>query len=107
MQNIKVATPDVICKDVLIFTTPEHLNFLNIDGLFLQDIDYTQDIAGCIDKHKFINYLISRHRFHLEEDINKGETHLRILNNDHTTGRHCLTFLVEWGRMVLRVKFLE
>jgi hypothetical protein len=56
IQNIKVATPDVRFTDIIRYTHTQHLQYLNKDGLFLHDIDYTQDVAGCIDKHKFIDY---------------------------------------------------
>lgn len=106
LQNIKVATPDVPFKDVLKYHTPEHLKYLNKGGLFIHDIDYTQDVAGCIDKHNFIDYLIKRREgFYLEETDERGDPHLRIKDNDNITGRHCLTFLIVKNGMILRIKF--
>ena len=105
LQNIKVATPDVPFKDVLKYHTPEHLRYLNKGGLYIHDVDYTQDVAGCIDKHKFINYLLTLPGFYVEEEDGKGDPHLKIKNNDKTTGRHCLTFLIVKNGMILRVKF--
>ena len=52
-------------------------------------------MAGCIDKHKFITNLIKRGEgFYLEEADEKRDPHLRIKDNDGTTGRHCLTIII-------------
>jgi len=106
LQNIKASTADVPFKDILKYTTPRELKKLLNKGLFIHDIDYTQDVAGCINKHKFIDYLEQRGEgFYLEEPDEKRDPHLRIKNNDDTTGRHCLTFIIVKNGMILRIKF--
>jgi hypothetical protein len=105
IQNIKVATPDVPLKEIIQYTTPQHLKYLNADGLYLHDIDYTQDVAGCINKGEFINYLLNTGEgFYLSMDTIKTP-HLKIMEDDHLRGKHCLTFLILKDGMLLRVKF--
>ena len=63
---------------------------LNKLGLYIFDYDLTTDIKGCIDKQKFIEYLIDKHGFTLGE----GQTDKHIIENDHTVSNTCLSFWV-------------
>ena len=76
LQYIKVATPDLPFLDVLRYHTPEHLKYLNKGGLSIHDIDYTQDVAGCINKHNFIDYLIQRREGFYLEETDERATHI-------------------------------
>ena len=61
--------------------------------LKLKDLDITQDCKYVLDKEELISYIID-----LEDKIS-------VVNNDHTVGKNCVTFIYNKNGIVLRTKF--
>ena len=106
LQNFKVATADVDIDDILKCLSSSQQYFLNKNGIYLHDVDFTLDVAGCFDKVKFINYLVSTHDFHFqgEHDFEEDGLHKRINDNDDKVGRHCLSFWMLNNGVSMRCK---
>ena len=62
--------------------------------LKLKDLDITQDCKYVLDKEKLIGYIKD-----FEEDK------ISVVNNDHTVGKNCVTFIYNKNGIVLRTKF--
>lgn len=66
-QYIKVALPDIDLEKVYnIITNTEVLVILNKEGIFVHDIDFTQDFQGVINKQQVIKYLLQQESFCFE-----------------------------------------
>ena len=76
---------------------------LNKLGLYIYDYDITSDLKGCIDKEKFIVYLMDNHDFTFGE----GKKHNNIIENDNTVSNTCLGFWLENKTGFLRVKLYD
>lgn len=69
---------------------------LSIDGLFLQDLDITSDHGCNFDKHELIEILKNNPEF---------ITHCRIIENDKTVGKHCLSFMYTCPQTGIKIRF--
>lgn len=66
-QYIKVALPDIeLDKIYNIITNTEVLITLNKEGIYINDIDFTQDFHGVINKKAVIEYLLQQNGFRRE-----------------------------------------
>ena len=81
----------------------------NDDGLYINDIDYTVDIRGCMDKELLIQHLISNYSYNMEKQDTTPDTLDNggkiILDNTHLVGSHCLTFFSKDNDIKKRKKF--
>ena len=82
---------------------PTAIKFINNEGFYINDIDFTQDFAGVINKKEAIQYLIDNNDYIMEGSNNYGD--YRIMDNDKLVGKNCLTIIhnTEHGRV--RYKF--
>ena len=86
-----------------ILSNTENLKFLNENNIFINDIDFTQDFSGLINKEEVIDYLIMNCDFRLQGSYNLA-THT-ILDNDYKISRNCLTFMKHTNNGDIRYKF--
>lgn len=64
-----MALPDIDLEKVYnIITNTEVLVILNKEGIFVHDIDFTQDFQGVINKQQVIKYLLQQESFRFEGD---------------------------------------
>lgn len=100
----KISTSELKLTQLYLTLTVEKIEAgLNKLGLYIYDYDLTTDIKGCIDKQKFIEYLIDKHGFTLGE----GQKDKNIIENDHTVSNTCLSFWLENETGFLRVKLYD
>ena len=109
-QYIKVALPDIGLEKIYnIITNTEVLATLNKEGIYINDIDFTQDFHGVINMQEVIEYLLQQDGFRMEgdeiEDSKEQKQTNTILNNNFYVGQNCLTFISvsEYGSV--RYKF--
>jgi hypothetical protein len=78
---------------------------LNIEILYLHDIDLTQEFGGVICKSEVINHLISEHRFRMEGDKD-GNANERptMLVNSNSVSDNCLSFIATHNDITTRYK---
>lgn len=58
-QYINVALPTISANDVFAFVISEEaIKSFNEEGIYINDINFTQDFAGVISKEEVIHYLI-------------------------------------------------
>ena len=88
-----------------ILSNTENLKFLNENNIFINDIDFTQDFSGLINKEEVIDYLIRNCDFRLQGSYNLA-THT-ILDNDYKISRNCLTFMKHTNNGDIRYKFYK
>lgn len=92
-QLFKISCPDMEYKELLQNLSRLLLKFRSY-GLFLHDIDFTRDYGGSFDKDELINHLIRTRQYKREGDhgqLDEGDK--IILNNTHSVGNNCLTYL--------------
>ena len=90
-------------KVIEILSNIENLNFLSNNNIFINDIDFTQDFNGLINKEQVIDYLINNRDFRLQGSNNLA-THT-IMDNDFKISRNCLTFIKHTNNGDIRYKF--
>ena len=103
-QFIKVALPAVPIDNVFeLITNPTIIKSFNDEGIYINDIDFTQDFAGVINKEEVVRYLIENKDYVMEGYNTTGD--YIIMDNNKLVGKNCLTFLhnTEHGRV--RYKF--
>lgn len=90
--------------ETLIADLPEIMQHLEKEHYYLTDLDITQDFAGIFNKVEMTDYLTSNFNFcHIGEykkDYNK------IVDNNHTVGIDCLTWLTDNCRVKIYNKFI-
>ena len=79
------------------------MNFLSDNNIFINDIDFTQDFSGLINKEQVIDYLINNCDFRMQGSYDLT-THT-ILDNDYKISRNCLTFIKHTNNGDIRYKF--
>ena len=91
IQMIKVDLDQFSSDKVIeILSNTENINFLSINNIFINDIDFTQDFSGLINKEEVNNWLLINRDFRMQESYVLA-THT-ILDNDFKIYRNCLTF---------------
>ena len=90
-------------KVIEILSNIENLNFLSNNNIFINDIDFTQDFNGLINKEQVIDYLINNRDFRLQGSNNLA-THT-IMDNDFKISRNCSTFIKHTNNGDFRYKF--
>ena len=90
-------------KVIEIFSNEENLNFLSDNKIFINDIDFTQDFSGLINKEQVIEYLINNCDFRRQGSSNLAEH--TILDNDYKISKNCLTFIKHTNNGDIRYKF--
>ncbi|KAK8837707.1 hypothetical protein M9Y10_036247 [Tritrichomonas musculus] len=111
-QYIKVSLPDIDIELIYnLITNATVIDVLNKEGIFIHDIDFTQDFHGVINKESVIHYLLKQPNFRMQgdfpeeiEDINLQDT-CTILSNDCFVGKNCLTFISKSTFGTVRYKF--
>ena len=78
-------------KVIEILSNTENLKFLTNINIFINDIDFTQDFSGLINKEEVITWLLINRDFRMQESYDLA-THT-ILDNDLKISRNCLTFI--------------
>ena len=78
-------------KVIDILSNTQNLKFLSNNNIFINDIDFTQDFIGLVNKEKVITWLLINRDFRLEESYDLA-THT-ILDNDFKFSKNCLTFI--------------
>ena len=79
------------------------MKFLSDNIIFINDIDFTQDFSGLINKEQVIDYLINNCDFRMQGSYDLA-THT-ILDNDYKISRNCLTFIKHTNNGDIRYKF--
>ena len=103
-QYIKVALPAIPVNDVFaLITSEEAIKSFNDEGIYINDIDFTQDFAGVINKEEVIQYLIDNNDYVMEGSNNDGD--YVIMDNDKLVGKNCLTFIHNTEHGKVRYKF--
>ena len=103
-EYIKVALPNAPIDNIFALITDENIiKSFNDEGIYIHDIDFTQDFAGVINKDEVVQYLIENEDYVMEGNTINGN--YVIMDNDKLVGKNCLTFLhnTEHGRV--RYKF--
>ncbi|KAK8838418.1 hypothetical protein M9Y10_033047 [Tritrichomonas musculus] len=103
-QYIKVALPTIPITDIFaLITSEDAIKSFNNEGIYINDIDFTQDFAGVINKTEVMQYLIENKNYVMEGYNDTGD--YIIMDNDKLVGKNCLTFIhnTEHGRV--RYKF--
>ena len=90
-------------KVIDILSNTENLNFLYDNNIFINDIDFTQDLSGLINKEQVIDYLINNCDFRMQGS-NEIAKHT-ILDYDFKISRNCLTFIKHTNNGDIRYKF--
>ena len=97
-QRVKVDLANVSYATVLSYiSNKDNLDRLNREGLYVGDIDFTQDFKGLFDKDMLIKYMLSI-GYRLEgKKIKKDleEYKATILDNNQYVSRNCLTFITK------------
>lgn len=113
-QYIKVALPDVELNVILdIITNRDVIDSFNKEGLFINDVDITQDYKGVINKKNIIDYLLTKPNFRFAKEYMDAEdweqfvdiNGCTILDNDNLVGGNCLTFISKSIYGTVRYKF--
>jgi hypothetical protein len=100
----KISTSELKLTQLYSTLTPDKIKAgLNKIGLYIYDYDFTIDIKGCIDKDKFIEYLIEKHDF----TVGEGQQHKNIIENDERVSNTCLSFWLVNKTDFLRVKLYD
>lgn len=60
--------------------------------IVLEDIDITQDFAGCFNKAEVTN-VMSNSVFHIQEDVYYGDGEGTVLDNSNYVEKNCLTYI--------------
>ena len=84
---IKVALPTIPVNDVFALITNEEANkSFNDEGIYINDINFTQDFAGVINKEEVIQYLIENNDYVMEGSNATGD--YVIMDNDKLVGKN-------------------
>ena len=103
-QKLKVDSDSFPVDKVMeLFWNPQNINFLNENSVFINDIDFTQNFSGLIDKEEVIEYLINNQNFRMQGSDDSA-THT-VLDNDYKISRNCLTFKNHTNNGDIRFKF--
>ena len=97
-QRIKVDLANVSYASVINYVSNEaNLERLNREGLYVGDIDFTQDFKGLFDKDRLIKYMLSIGYRLQGKKIKKDleEYKATILDNNQHVSRNCLTFITK------------
>ena len=73
------------------------------EGIYIRDIDFTQDFTGVINKEEVIQYLIDNNDYVIERTNNDGD--YVIMDGDKLVGKNCLTFIYYTKHGAVRYKF--
>ena len=90
-------------KVIEILSNAENLKFLSDNNIFINDIDFTQDFSGLINKEEVITWLLFNRDFRMQGSYDLA-THT-ILDNDFKISRNCLTFIKHTNNGDIRYKF--
>lgn len=113
-QYIKVALPNEEQNVILdIITNRDVIESFNKEGLFINDVDITQDYKGVINKKNIIEYLLTKPNFRFAKEYMDAEdweefvdiNGCTILDNDNLVGGNCLTFISKSIYGTVRYKF--
>jgi hypothetical protein len=105
-QQIKVDLSNVsYSKFVEVLNGGELERRLNIEILYLRDIDLTQEFGGVICESEVINHLVFEHKFRMEGDKD-GSTKERptMLDNSNNVPDKCLSFIATHNDITTRYK---
>ena len=68
--TFKVALPRI--QVLALITSEEAIKSFNDEGIYINDIDFTQDFAGVINKEEVIQYLIDNNDYVMESSVMMG-----------------------------------
>jgi hypothetical protein len=119
-QDIKPTIPKVIARRVAqlvkvslaecpyalvirMLETPEINAFLNKEGIYIHDVDFTRDYAGTFNKTSLIGHMV-KNGFGLQ-GLDGRDRNGMVLDNDKLVGRNCLTFVKTTDNGPVRYKF--
>ena len=90
-------------KDIAILSNTENIKFLSNNNNCINEIDFTQDFSGLINKEEVITWLLINRDFRMQVSHDLA-THT-ILDNDFKISRNCLTFIKHTNIGDIRYKF--
>lgn len=92
-QYVKVALQDIAYhKTITLCTDATVIQVLRDNGLNINDIDFTRDYAGVIDKEEVVQYLLQDDNYSMDA----GDfAPYHILSNDDKVSKNCLTIMYE------------
>ena len=92
-QYIKVALQDApYSTTIKLCTNKTVMQILRDNGLHINDIDFTRDYTGVIDKEEVIQHLLQTEDYSTNAE---DYTPYHILSNDNAVSKNCLTILQE------------
>ena len=104
IQMVKVDLDKIeVNKIFSTFSDPMKIKYLADNNIFINDIDFTQDFSGVINKENVIKHLLSRDDFRLQGSSESAEH--TILDNDFKISKNCLTFIKHTNNGDVRFKF--
>ena len=105
-EYVKVALQDTPIENVMQICTC--MQTLTNNGIYVNDIDFTQDYRGVIDKTQVIEYLVNQHEYRidaeLDTDSDKDNNDYRILSNDEVVSLNCLSIIHSTEQCRIRYK---
>ena len=117
VQRLKIDLANIDYASVIKYiSNEENLDKLNKEGIYVGDIDFTQDFKGVFNKKKLTEYLLSiGYRLQKDEHRNDFEEHEEIkgtiLDNNQHVSKNCLTFITttETGKTRYKIynKFVQ
>ena len=115
IQYLKVDLANVPSKDVLAFIGDEDaVAALNELGIYIHDIDFTQDFKGVIQKQSVVQHLVNNYNFRVQheedcsvslEEQSREAFNGTVLDNGDLVGNNCLTLMQTHSCGKCRLKF--
>ena len=99
-QYVKVALQDTPIENVMQICTC--MQTLTNNGIYVNDMDFTQDYRGVIDKTQVIEYLVNQHEYRIDADSDEDDYH--ILSNDEVVSLNCLSIIHSTEQCRIRYK---
>ena len=101
-QHLKITLHNQKLEDVVNFLGT---GVMERDGIFLGDLDATEDFAGSFSKDVVIQHLLEVEGFRMQgSDVGGNAT---IIDNDQHVGRNCLTFILSKNGRTIRCKIYD
>ena len=107
-QYIKVALQDTPLEDVMQICKIETIQKFNDNNIHINDMDFTRDYAGVIQKDEVIDYLVKEHKY--EYSVNSGQSlynqdaEYKIIDNNNTVSNNCISIIHTAEQFDIRYK---
>jgi hypothetical protein len=105
-QCIKVSLANCKYETIIkVLNSKECIELLAKDGLFINDVDFTQDFAGLFNKTKLIEHLLQQPGYRFQKSWNFTDEAITILDNADKVSNNCLAFIRTTTQGTARYKF--